>query len=229
MEVEPGIFLEVAEIPGKVPMLCLHGNGETNASFSDVQTAFANLGFNVYQFDYRGIGNSPGWPSESRLYKDADTVLEWIARKQECRPCDVVVVGQSVGSGPASYLAEKHNSHLVVLYAAFTSLKDVVQLKPIFRHFVPFIKYEFSNLGRLQNWSKLDGKGTLVLVHGRWDELVPFFQCEQLKKNVELCAHEKRRVLCIAMEDANHNDIIEQSWTDVSTIVMSELLTPKGC
>lgn len=106
IHVERGVSLEVTEIPGKVPMLCLHGNGETVASFSDVQIALAKLGFHVYQFDYRGIGNSSGWPSEAGIYKDADTVLQLIATQHGCHPKDVVIMGQSIGTGPATYLAE---------------------------------------------------------------------------------------------------------------------------
>jgi len=103
-----------------------------------------------------------------------------------------------------------------------------VRLRPVFRRFVPFLRYTFPNLSRLRKWSQLEDSGTLVLVHGRWDELVPFYQCEILRKNVEMSAHERRRVVCIAIEHANHNDIIEESWSEVTAILNSEILTREG-
>ena len=56
---------------------------------------------NVYLVNYRGYGGSTGSPSETAFYRDALAVFD------EIRPryTDISVIGRSLGSGVATYLA----------------------------------------------------------------------------------------------------------------------------
>lgn len=55
-------------------------------------------------YDYSGYGRSTGSPSVASTLNDISACLEWLyaAGKQ---PSDLVLYGQSVGSGPSVYLA----------------------------------------------------------------------------------------------------------------------------
>jgi len=47
----------------KITTLFFHGNLGSVRQFLNIQTWFGNLGTNSLQVDYRGYGNSSGWPS----------------------------------------------------------------------------------------------------------------------------------------------------------------------
>eukprot|EP00884_Botryococcus_braunii_P006119 jgi/Botrbrau1/15508/Bobra.0225s0001.3 len=65
-----------------------------------------DLNVAVMCYDYTGYGGSSGKPSVENTLADIDAVYEWL-RNQGADPSDIVLYGQSVGSGPTGYLAAK--------------------------------------------------------------------------------------------------------------------------
>ena len=73
-------------------------------------SAYSNLNSNVIAIDYRGFGDSTGTPSEEGLITDARTVWDYVqhtlsSQKGKGAPQEVVLIGQSLGTGVVAGLA----------------------------------------------------------------------------------------------------------------------------
>ena len=64
------------------------------------------LEVNIVAYDYSGYGASSGEPLESSFYLDIEAAYEWTCKKVTKNPQEeLVLYGQSIGSGPSVYLA----------------------------------------------------------------------------------------------------------------------------
>jgi pimeloyl-ACP methyl ester carboxylesterase len=96
------------------------GNAEdVSWSVGDLAAAFPDR--DLYLMHYRGYGGSSGRPSESALFSDALALVDSVRSSHR----DVVVVGRSLGSGVAVYLASRRQVSRLVLVAPFDSVVQV--------------------------------------------------------------------------------------------------------
>lgn len=106
-----------------------------NASWTMISAHFANdvqyrADFDAYILEYPGYGDRAGTPTEKNFYTAADEALLLAATNGP-----VYVIGESLGTGVASYLAGTHPTQVagVVLFAPYNRLADVAQYHlPIF-------------------------------------------------------------------------------------------------
>ena len=63
------------------------------------------LRINILGYDYSGYGCSSGTPSVSNTIADINACYQFLLQAKGKRPEDIVVYGQSVGSGPSCDLA----------------------------------------------------------------------------------------------------------------------------
>jgi len=83
-----------------------------------------DLKCNLCAYDYTGYGHSSGRPSVADTIADVDTVYAWLQRRG-VQPQDIILYGQSLGSGPTLDLAARERKIAgVVLHAAFASGAD---------------------------------------------------------------------------------------------------------
>ena len=64
---------------------------------------------NVIMYDYSGYGESGGVPLENNTYNDVETVYDYAIDNvvQSGDERQIVIYGQSVGSGPSCYICSK--------------------------------------------------------------------------------------------------------------------------
>jgi alpha-beta hydrolase superfamily lysophospholipase len=109
---EAGITLErwYAPASGKEKGVAIffNGNGGILPYSAWFQKALASSGYSNYAIDYRGYGRSSGEPSESSFYTDAQTLLQHIRSRHDLTKTPLVIWGASLGSGPATYLAQQN-------------------------------------------------------------------------------------------------------------------------
>lgn len=79
----------------------------------------------VYTFNYRGYGLSAGAPSETSLYEDAFYIFDAIKKEHPNRR--IVIIGYSLGSGVAGYLAARTDPSLLVLLAPLHSIERIAK------------------------------------------------------------------------------------------------------
>ncbi|KAK1294622.1 hypothetical protein QJS10_CPA16g00338 [Acorus calamus] len=89
-------------------MLYSHGNA---ADLGQMYELFVELSIhlrvNVVGYDYSGYGQSTGKPSEQNTYADIEAVYRFFVENYGVKEEDVILYGQSVGSGPTLDLATR--------------------------------------------------------------------------------------------------------------------------
>jgi Serine aminopeptidase, S33 len=113
--------------PHTKTIIMSHGNATDIGAMFPIQVVIAHsLDCDVVVYDYSGYGESGGIPTECATYRDIEAVydytLEHVTANQN--PKNVILYGQSVGSGPCCYLlAQKHIPPLggLILHSPFTS------------------------------------------------------------------------------------------------------------
>jgi len=104
-------------------ILYSHGNATDIGAMAGLQCLIAkNLKCNVLVYDYSGYGESGGIPMEKNTYRDVKMVYEWVVSNVTKHEHNVILYGQSVGSGPSCYLASRRNNvGGLILHSPFTS------------------------------------------------------------------------------------------------------------
>lgn len=75
----------------------------------------------VYLMHYRGYGQSSGEPSEAALQQDALVLFDQVAQQHQ----DIAVIGRSLGSGVAIWLASQRPVSRLVLVTPYDSIEAV--------------------------------------------------------------------------------------------------------
>lgn len=157
-------------------LLYSHGNA---ADLGQMFELFVELGLrlrlNIIGYDYSGYGQSTGKPSECNTYADIDAVYKCLKEKYGVKDEQLILYGQSVGSGPTVDLA----SHLpnlrgVVLHSPILSGLRV--LYPVKRTYWFDIYKNIDKIGEVNC--------PVLVIHGTADEVV---DCSHGKQLWELC------------------------------------------
>jgi uncharacterized protein len=104
------------------------GNGErVSDSVSSLERCAPH--HTLYLLYYRGYGQSTGSPSESGILNDAEALYQHVAGQHE----KVSVMGRSLGTGVATYLAVQHELEKLILITPYDSIRSIAQEKfPVF-------------------------------------------------------------------------------------------------
>jgi abhydrolase domain-containing protein 17 len=217
-------------------MLFHHGNAEDlGGCYHYAEWLAASFGVAVVMYDYCGYGYS-GFPNlqrsaqppitEKTVYSDADDMYAYLLELgyPEHR---IIVVGRSVGGGPACYLAQKHHKKIagLILISTFTSCLRVVNscCLPYLCCCVDL----FPNYRRMEEVMECP----LLIMHGTDDRVVPYHCSGELLEAMEerrQSALERllRRRTKSANKQANVSSSAQSPWTAspsaVSSIAMSE-------
>jgi hypothetical protein len=100
-----------------------HGNAtDIGAMFSLQAILVQSLECNVVCYDYSGYGESGGVAQEHATYTDIKAVYQYCATHVSPNPGNIILYGQSVGSGPVCHLGYKNNDiGGIILHSPFTS------------------------------------------------------------------------------------------------------------
>jgi len=160
---------------GQPTIVFFHGNGDSLKGSLVATQAIAAAGFGVLLPEYRGYGGNPGSPSENGLYADARAATAFL-RERGVHAAEIVAMGNSIGSGPATEVAIGERLGGLIIVSGFTSLPAVAAAAtglPIAR----LIRDQFDNAAKL---TKSDVP-TLVL-HADDDRVIPIEHGQGLAK-----------------------------------------------
>ena len=151
-------------------ILYFGGNGDTIA-----RSAFAFDRFfpehTVYLVNYRGYGGSSGEPTEKGIYSDALTIFDQMRSNYS----DISVLGRSLGSGVATYLASKREFEKLVLITPYDSAQSMVQERfPMYSMSI-LLKDKYDSVSRVKD---IEEK-TLILIAGD-DNVIPMKHSKKL-------------------------------------------------
>ncbi len=185
--------------PGVPVVLHFHGNGSQVADTEWLADEFARqgLGFVAVEYPGYGLAAGKGSPSEDSIVTAALAAVQHVTGTLQLAPKDLVLSGQSLGTGVAVELARRGVGRRMILITPYTSLPDVGA-----RAF-PFLPVQLLMRDRFESGDKASSIAMPVLiVHGTADEVVPFELGERLST---LFPH----ATLMRLEGAHHNDVID--------------------
>lgn len=174
----------------------LHGNGGDAHSWGSVAKTYTDLNYDVFIIDYRGYGKSEGTiSSEAQLDVDLQTVYDEL--KKQYAENTIIVLGYSIGTGPAARLASVNHPQLLILQAPYYSLTDMMRgLFPVVPTFI--LKYKFQTNEHLKACTM-----PVVIFHGDQDEVIPYASAIKLKEEAG------SKVTLITLPGQTHNGITD--------------------
>jgi len=169
-------YARVVDQPGRV-WLFLHGNGGQAAGRAYVLPFLAATD-SVYVLEYPGYGDRPGKPSKKSINQAALQAYDALAAQfGSSRVC---VLGESLGSGPASYLGTvSHPPARIVLMVPFDVLSKVAQ-----QHY-PFLPVRLLMLDQWNNIEALQQyQGRLDIWGAKEDNVIAVTHARNLAASV---------------------------------------------
>jgi len=156
----------------------LHGNAGSLDSWGEVAKRYTDLHYDVFILDYPGYGKSTGSiQSKTQLFEGIQTAYNEI--KKRYREDRIAILGYSIGTGPAAYLASKNHPRLLILQAPYYRLTDMARHSyPIIPTFI--LKYKFQTNEYLKNC-----RMPVVIFHGRQDEVIYYGSSLKLKEEMK--------------------------------------------
>ncbi|WP_169053632.1 alpha/beta hydrolase [Alteraurantiacibacter aquimixticola] len=174
---EDGLELQAgyrAPVEGMPTLLFFHGNATDWQSTFRTTELLAARGYGVLAAEYRGYNGNPGKPSEQGLYRDGRAAYAWL-RERVTSPADIVLVGNSLGSGVATELASKVQARALMLIAPFKSMTATAA------NSYPFAPVNYLLQDRFENIAKIASVPVpLLVVHGEQDALIPLAHAREL-------------------------------------------------
>ena len=184
----------VAPKDDKPVILYFHGNGGALHYRVERFKKLIADGIGLVALEYRGFGGNAGSPSEHGLIADAEAAYAFAAARYPAK--QIVLWGESLGSGVAVAIAAEKPVGRVILEAPFTSTAAVASIRYWYMPVRLLMKDQFHSDERI-------GKVTapLLILHGFQDQIVPYAMGERL---FELANQPKHIVKFL---DGGHEDL----------------------
>lgn len=127
----------------------------------------------IYLVAYRGFGASPGQPDEATLFADALALFDDVAARHPGQP--IAVVGRSLGSGVASYVAGHRPVERLALVTPFDSMRATAQAHYRWLPTAWLIKDRYESIGYLHRY-----RGPVLVIRATDDDIIPPVNTQRL-------------------------------------------------
>jgi len=170
------------------------GNGEAVVYNAPI---FANVFPNhtVYLFNYRGYGGSSGSPKEKDIYSDALSIFETVRTDH----AEISIMGRSLGTGVATYLAAQKEITKLVLITPFDSIQSLAQHRFFLYPMALLLKDKYDSLSRVKS---ITAKTLIIIAEN--DEIIAFKHSDKLIK-----AFPASQITVNKIPNAGHNTLSE--------------------
>jgi hypothetical protein len=162
--------------PGRV-WLFIHGNGGQAATRSYIFHCFSPLD-SIYILEYPGYGDRPGKPSKVSF--DGAALKAYTSLVSVYGASKICVLGESLGSGPASFLATVDKPPFrIALVVPFDVLKDVAQKKFPYLPVGLIMRDQWNNIESLKSY-----KGRIDIYGAKYDNVIPVEHARNLARSI---------------------------------------------
>ncbi|MGE3065805.1 MAG: alpha/beta hydrolase [Hyphomicrobiaceae bacterium] len=190
---------------GQPTILYLHGNAGNLAGRADRFQRYRRAGFGLMMLSWRGYSGSTGRASEAHNVADAVLAFDALVTSGVL-PKDIVVYGESLGSGVAIQLAGARPVGALILDAPYTSIVDVALLS------YPYLPVRPLLVDRYESDRHIEKVSVPVLIlHGERDSVIPVRMGKAL---YDLTRGEKKLVL---FPDGGHVDLDDYGAVEIVT------------
>ena len=140
-----GWLVKAMPAPTPAPLLIYFGGNAEEVSWL-ASTAGRYSGWSLLLLNYRGYGRSEGKPGEAALFADALQIYDYAASRAAAGR--VAVMGRSLGSGVAVYLATQRPVTGVILVSPYDSVESVARGVYPFLPIGLMLKHRFDSITR---------------------------------------------------------------------------------
>jgi len=181
--------------PGRPTFLYFHGNAGSLASRAARLDFYRQQGYGVLLTTYRGFSGSSGHPAEFPIKMDALYFYHWL-QARGVKERDIVLYGESLGTGVAVATAFNHHPGAVILEAPYSSIVDVGASRFPFMPVRWFMKDRYDSMALIGQLT-----APLFIVHGEQDRVIPV----HLARKLFAAANQPKEA--VFLRDAAHNDL----------------------
>ena len=155
-------------------ILFLHGNAGSLENRIHKINHFNDMNLNFLIVAWRGFSGNKGQPTEKGLYIDAKSAVDWLEKKG-INIENIVIYGESLGTGVATEIAQNNNFAGIILESPFTSMVEAGKTKyPIFPIGL-LLKDKYESDKKVKNI-----KSPILIMHGEEDKIVPFWMGKKM-------------------------------------------------
>jgi len=197
---------------GSSYVVVFHGNAGNIEGRGYKFEFLVDQGYSVLLVSYRGYGDNPGRPTEKDLISDSALALEWLFKQERVSPKEVVLLGESLGSGVAVALASKYPVKGLIFDGAYSSITDVGQSAYPLIPVRWLLKDTWNSQSRIQKV-----KSPMLFIHSKKDSVIPFRFAQRLFQS----ANEPKKSLWLEHSDHNYNLEIESVKQSVIEFLQS--------
>ncbi len=187
-------------LAGKPTILFFHGKGGSISGRPKRIAYYTSHGYGAFFLEYRGYGASAGNPSEAGLMIDADTAYDWLI-KNGIPPQDIVLAGESMGTGIATITASRHQVFALSLQAPYSSIADVAAARYWWLPVRLLIKDTYDAAKAITQVHV-----PVLMQHGEIDRTIPI----RFGQTLFAAANEPKEFVIVP--GADHNIFGEQQW-----------------
>jgi len=212
----PCLFLSY--VSARFIIVYLHSNAEDlGRCYPFCASVRAQFQVHVLAVEYPGYGICPGGPcDELKVTDNALVAMKFILEVMNWPLDSIIVMGRSIGCGPAISLAMKYKISGLVTVSPMLSVKDISQdmVGPL----AHLIDERFPNKDRIPHIL-----APLLVVHGQKDRIIPYRHGVQLYK---AC---RSRKLLVCPPDMEHNSNLLSDVTYLTLPMLQFFPLPDYC
>ena len=162
---------------GKETLVYLHGNAGNLSTRGRLINILSEDDRGLLIFSWGGFGMSEGQPSEQSFYSDARAVFDWLESEKGLNARDIILYGESLGTGVAVQLATERDFKGIILAAPYTSIAQMAANDYPWLPVNLLLNHRFDSIDKVTAITE-----PLVVMHSTDDDTIPFEQGEMLFK-----------------------------------------------
>lgn len=179
--------------PGQDKALIYYGGNAERIEYNRQTLAQLLPDYSIYLIAYRGYGHSSGEPNETALFADALYIYDQLQSNHS----HISLLGRSLGSGIASYVAAQRPIDQLLLVTPFDSIESVARERyPVF----PvswLLKDKFDSHGRAAKIA-----ADITVISAANDRIIPPVHTQRLLQQLPAS-----RTRSVVIGGAGHNDL----------------------
>ncbi len=206
-----GVTLRGWEVnPGRESAIIYYGGNAERIDYYIDSFKLLFPAHTIYFVNYRGYGKSEGTPSEKALYADALAVFDNIKDQHK----NISLIGKSLGSGIASYVAANRPVENIVLVTPYDSIVNVAKV-----HY-PLFPVSLIMIDRYESWKHAPHvTARTLIISAQHDQIIPAESTKMLASYFD-----PGQLTQTQIENTDHNSI---SGEPVYYQVLADFFTRK--
>lgn len=157
-------------------ILFSHGNAEDLGMIYEwLVTLSYEFRVNILAYDYTGYGKAQGNPNEQSCYRNIEAAYAHLTETLHISPENIIFFGRSLGTGPSTYLAHRLSEQGVRIGGLVLQSPMLSMYRVAFNFRYTMRGDMFPNVDRIK-----DVACPVLVIHGTRDEIVPFWNGEEL-------------------------------------------------